>query len=133
MNQQKKMKKLSLVMDAILIGTGIIWLILAASMKDSYQYYFDSSLRKAVSILQIVGYCSLLGGGISLALCGMLYAVRDEKVQNPNLFACPDCQHQISVNAVSCPHCGWKNNMMQEQRAAEMENERKVDQEEMKS
>lgn len=25
---------------------------------------------------------------------------------NPNVAPCPDCGHQVSIHAVTCPHCG---------------------------
>jgi hypothetical protein len=30
----------------------------------------------------------------------------EQEMTNPNLFSCPDCNHECSFAALSCPNCG---------------------------
>ena len=63
-------------------------------------------------------HVSYLGLLILIALCGVVAAVvavviylasrgaSSNRQDNPNLRPCPDCGRQISIRAMTCPHCG---------------------------
>lgn len=120
MDPKNKAKKASMILDVVMLCAGIICLVSAASMKDSYRYYFDSDLRNNVSLMQVMGYVCMLWGGISLAIGAMRQNSVEQSDLSSNLFTCPDCQNTISVNANSCPHCGWENPVRKERHEAEL-------------
>ena len=117
----------SSIVDIVLC---IVAVIVAAGMKDSYRYYFDVDLRSTVEMLNTVAIFLGVSGVVGVVACSWVLAKSNaakKDDENSNLFNCPDCQHQISVNAVNCPYCGWMNKAIHVRKAAKNDSDKNND------
>lgn len=96
---------------------GIVFILGADSMSESYRYYYDSDYRTAVKVLTAIGFFLF----VDVIFDGIMYIYYDKKLRaleqnarmkkpratlNLKLWCCPDCGKELSRQATVCPHCG---------------------------